>query len=464
MDDASQPIVVLEPAILGHARDVLGLAESETLPNALPPRAEQLWRLDGFAANVPLVNTMFVPIGPVADMGLLHEAVAIVVQRHHALRTRLTIRHGRAKQIVEDWKATGIECTDIRKGDIEENRPGGRKSAVSEFTQAPIDLYAQDGFRCRAFRDENQTVTLGIVAHGFFSDAWSSQILRQEILAVHSALQLRESAALKPAAQYADYAQALRKSLDRNLASHLSYWHRKLRDIPPLQLPRDHDRQTGRRGRSFFLIEEDIVARLTALSQASRVSLTLVLLAAFQLSLARWSGQRDILSSAYTADRLDAKVQNTIGFLVASLPVCSRIDPTMGFSPFLLDLAKNFYGSYAHRELSCEVYEAIFSPPKPFCAPVFNFVPLQKNFSTSDMIAVPAFDGIISAPEVSRPAIFREIYLGLIQYPAGILGKLYFSADFFTPQGAAIFIQHFQAVILQIAADPNAKLKDLIGP
>jgi len=90
-------------------------------------------------------------------------------------------------------------------------------------------------------------------------------------------------------------------------------------------------------------------------------------------------------------------------------------------------------------------------------------VPLQKSFSTSDMISVPVFEGIASAPEVSRPAIFREIYLGLIQYPAGILGKLYFNADLFTSDGAAVFIRHFQEVVQQIAANPNAIVKDLIG-
>ena len=477
MDDPSQPgrgtaattgvrdrFSALTPAIESRARQVLGLDGLEAVPNALAPRAEQLWRLDGFAANIPLVNTMFIPMGPVPDTGILHEAVALVVQRHEALRTRLTVCHRRADQIVEGWKSARIESVDIRNGDIEENRPGGRKSAVSEFTQAPIDLYAQDGFRCCAFRDESRKVTLGILAHGFFSDAWSSQVLRREILAVYSALTKRESVLLGPATQYREYAQAQRRSLDRNLGSHLSYWYERLQDAPASRLPRDHEKETARRGRSFFLIDQDTVLRLTAISEAGRVSLTLMLLAAFQLSLARWSGQLDILSSAYAADRLDPKLQRTIGFLVASMPVRSRLDPAMGFRLFLTDLAREFYGSYAHRELSCELYEAIFSPQTPFCAPVFNFVPLQKSFSTSDMISVPVFEGVATVPQVSRPAIFREIYLGLIQYPGGILGKLYFNADFFASEGVEIFIRHFQSVVREIAADPDAKLKDLLGP
>ena len=462
MDLPRIPGSSLDPVLESRARDVLGLGTPGTVPDALPPRVEQLWRLDGFAANVPLVNTMFIPMGPALDLALLREAVAMTVARHQALRTRLTVKGGRAGQLVESAPPAAIACVDIRKGDIAENRPGGRASAVSEFTQMPFDLLSEAGFRCRAFRDEAGSVTLCVTAHGFFSDAWSSQVLRREILAHYSALKTGERAELAPAGQYADYARAQRHDLDKGLASHLNYWHGRLHGAPPSLLPRDHQRQAGRRGRSFFRIGAEDVARLSAIAQTSRLSLTMVLLAAFQLALARWSGQTDILSAAYTADRLDPKFQNTIGLLVASLPVRSRIDPVMDLRTFLSELARDFFGGYAHRQLSCELYEAIYSPPGPFCAPVFNFVPLQKNYLTGDAISVPDFEGIASAPEVSRPAIFREIYLGLIQHPGGILGKLYFNADFFAAAGVAVFIRHFQQVIA--TAGPDARLKTLLGP
>src|ERR1700733_8754371 len=94
----------LSAALKDRARKMLGLDGLEALPTALVTRAEQLWRLDGFAANVPFTNPMFVPMGPVADIGMLYEAVATVVRRHDALRTRLAVQNERAIQIVEDWK------------------------------------------------------------------------------------------------------------------------------------------------------------------------------------------------------------------------------------------------------------------------------------------------------------------------------------------------------------------------
>jgi hypothetical protein len=453
----------LEPQIESRAREILGLNDLETMPNALAVRAEQLWRLDHFAANVPFTNPMFVPMGHSSDTGMLYEAVATVVRRHEALRTRLALRQGRAVQIVEDWKSFGIEMVDIHQSDLTEDRPG-RTSPISEFTQIAMDLYAQDAFHCRAFRDEDGDVTLGFLAHGFFSDAWSSQLLFREIRAIYAALQNRQAANLNPVLQYNDYAQAQRRSLGRNLASHLGYWRRKLADMPPAGLPYDHQESEGRRGRSYFFVDQSVVAPLVEISQANRVSLTLVLLAAYQLALARWSGQSDILSAAYTADRVNPEFRNTIGFLVTNMPLRTRIDRTIDFRSFLLDLAREFYSGYAHRELSCELYEAIFSPGRPFCATVFNFVPLQKNFFDSELHSVPSFDSTLIASAASKPAIYREIYLGLAQYPNGVLGKLFYNADRFTPEGMEKFILHFRAVVQAIASDPDIMVKELAGP
>jgi hypothetical protein len=454
-------LFVHQPDVEGQARDILGLNDLETLPTALAARAEQLWRTDRFAANVPFTNPMFIPMGSSPDMGLLYETVATVVRRHEALRTRLAVRGGRAIQIVEDWNVTSIELVDVLQSEIDEDRPG-RNSQVSEFTQRSMDLYVQGNFQCQAFRDENGIVRLGIIAHGFFSDAWSSQILLRDIRTVHSALKNREAAILKPAAQYTEYAQAQRRSLARDLTAHLTHWHRKLKDMPPARLPYNHCKEGGRRGRSYFFMDEDIAARLTAISADARISLTLVLLAAYQLSLARWSGQDEILSAAYTADRLKPRFQDTVGFLVTNMPVRSRIDRNVTFRSFLHDFAREFYDGYTHRELSCELYDAIFAPEKPFCATVFNFVPLQRNFFTSELHSIPAFKGTIVAPDASRPAIYREVYLGLTQYPNGLLGKVFYNADRFTPEGMEVFIRHFSNVIQLVTTDPGMNLGELL--
>jgi hypothetical protein len=454
-----QPSDNLGPAIATRARAVLGLG---TLPSApLPPRVEQLWRLDRFAADIPFTNAMLIPMGP-ADIGMLYEAVAAVVARHEILRTRLTVQDGRAVQIAEAWKTARLEVSQVRRDDLTDTRPG-RSSAVTDFAQGAIDLYAQDGFRCRGFRDETGGVTLGFLAHGFFADAWSAQILLREIRAAYAALESRTALSLPPAGQYADYARAVLASLASGLQPHLAHWRDALKDAPPARLPYDRDGDTTRRGRSFFFLKQDVADRLSTIARERRVSLMILLLAACQLAQARWSGERDILSATYTADRVKPEFQNTVGMLVTNMPIRSRIDADAGLDSFLRDLARDYYGNYAHRELSCELYEAIFAPPPPFCATVFNFIPLQKNTVDSDTFAVPAFDGILNAADASRPAIYREIYLGLSHHPNGILGKVFYNAGRFSPEAVSDFVDNFTGMVDGIAAGLTPTIRDLLS-
>src|SRR5215469_3524819 len=442
-----------------RARKILGL---DGPSNALPPRAELLWRTDHFAANVPFANPMFVPLGPSPDLGLAQEAVALSMVRHQALRTRLAVKNDRAVQIVEEGKIFRLDISDIKRRELDDDYPDDPASPVGQFLKSTMDLCAQGGFLARAFRDEHRDITMGFLAHGFFSDAWSSQILLRDFRALYSALKNGEELGLEPAEQYIGYAQAQRCSLDADLAAHLAFWQKKLSAMPPVPLPYDHQKNTGRRGRSYFFIRQEILDSLAAASAAHRVSLTLLLLAAFQLALARWSGQSEILSAAYTADRVRSQFQNTVGFLVTNMPVCARFERGQSLCAFLSGFAKEFYGSYAHRELSCEVYEAIFAPPKPFCATVFNFVPLQKRFAAGELLSLPAFDGTVIGSDGAKPAIYRDVYLGLAQYPNGLLGKLFYDTGLFTPEGMEIFVGHFRRVTEKIAAERDVTINALL--
>src|SRR6185312_5505036 len=127
-----------------RARAVLELDAKRARP--LPPRVEWLWRQDGFAADIPFTNAMFIP-AQTGDIGLLYEAVAQVVDRHEALRTRLVVEDGRPVQIADGWNVSRLEMTKIQRDELTDPQPGPA-SAIGAFTQGRLDLYAQDGFRC----------------------------------------------------------------------------------------------------------------------------------------------------------------------------------------------------------------------------------------------------------------------------------------------------------------------------
>ena len=85
----------------------------------------------------------------------------------------------------------------------------------------------------------------------------------------------------------------------RPLDRQLTYWRTQLADAPPfLDLPTDAPRppQSSHRGeRLVFAFPASLTQALKVLSHHEGVTLFMTLLAAFQIVLARYSGQRDIL-------------------------------------------------------------------------------------------------------------------------------------------------------------------------
>src|ERR1019366_7060536 len=79
----------------------------------------------------------------------------------------------------------------------------------------------------------------------------------------------------------------------------------------------------------------------------------------------------------------------------------------------------------------------------------------EEFFFACGLFPKPSLNGPFVAPEASRPAIYREIYLGLTQFPNGILGKVFYNADRFTSEGMEVFIRHFREVIQAISVDPD---------
>jgi hypothetical protein len=94
---------------------------------------------------------------------------------------------------------------------------------------------------------------------------------------------------------------------------------------------------------------------------------------------------------------------------------------------------------------------------------VFNFVPLPKNAPEKDAFAVAPFDGVLTAPDAARPAVYREIYLGLSQYPGGILGKVFYNAGRFSPEAMEAFVENFRAVTERIAMGAAPAIGALLG-
>jgi hypothetical protein len=442
-----------------RARAILRLNDLEEVPNALPIRADRMWRKQNYAPIIRYTGSILIPMGHAPDIGVWRDSMAALVRRHQALHSRLAVVKDRGVLIPVDADPAGLQVMKASRRNIANHNRGA--SALSEFFDAPIDLLQQPGFQLRAFRDEDDNVTLGILMHHYFGDAWSSKILWREIATAKTAIARRVAPEWAPVLQYSEYALSQRRRLAKNLPAQLAYWRQILASARPTELPFDSSGDASQQGRVVFSISGETLGKLLRFSAAERISLTVIGLAAFQMSMARWCGQDQAMTALTVADRFLPQFHGTVGRLIGGIPIYTDVPGDMPIREFLSGLAKYLYAAMANRDLAFEQYDEIFSPPGPFCPTRFNFIPYQEEFSTGgDGGPRPDFSGIVKLTATGKGEEYSDILFILMQYADGMMGKISYNPKF-SYENIVSYIGIFTRILEGIADLPDGKLVEL---
>src|SRR5262249_54303178 len=164
-----------------------------------------------------------------------------------------------------------------------------------------------------------------LTMHHILSDGWSMGVLINEVSRLYEAYAKQEPSPLEELAiQYADYARWQRGWLSEEvLERQLEYWKKQLEGAPPmLELPTDRPRpavQSYRGARESFQVSLEVTQGLKELGRQEGATLFMLLLAAFQALLHRYSGQEDISVGSPIANRNRAEIEGLIGFFVNML-------------------------------------------------------------------------------------------------------------------------------------------------
>ena len=135
--------------------------------------------------------------------------------------------------------------------------------------------------------------------------------------------------------QYADYAYWQRRwFLGDVLAPQLAYWKAKLSGATVLEVPTDHPRpamQTFKGALQVLALSKQLSDGAVALSRARGATIYMVLLAAFKVLLAKYSGQTDVTTGTSNGNRTRTELEHIIGFFVNTqvLRVDLAGDPTL---------------------------------------------------------------------------------------------------------------------------------------
>jgi acyl carrier protein len=278
------------------------------LPLSYPQR--RLYFMDRLAPESPTYNipSGYLLRGPLVPAALA-AALAEVVRRHEALRTRIVaVAHGEPGQEVDPPPASPAP---LPLADLSGLPPARRAAELAALASREagrgFDLRRDPMLRATLVRLGEEEHAFLFTVHHIASDGWSEVVLRRELSALYAAALAGEPSPLAPLAlQYADFAAWQRAWPEEALAAQLAHWKERLAGTPALDLPADRPRPpvASFRGDSLRLdLPPALADALRRLARGGQATVFMTVLAVWHALLQRHSGQTDFAIGTPVANR-----------------------------------------------------------------------------------------------------------------------------------------------------------------
>jgi amino acid adenylation domain-containing protein len=475
-------------AALADAVEDVRRAGASVLPPVVPvPRTgalplsfaqERLWFLDRLkpgtiAYNLPAMRR----IAGVLDVPAFERALGEIVKRHEVLRTHLAEVDGAPVQVIAPFDGFTLHVDDLSSLD-ESAREAEVQRRVREEAARPFDLAAGPLFRPALLRLRADDHVLLLCMHHVVSDGWSTDVLFRELSVLYAACHEGRESPLPPlAVQYADYAVWQRAQLQGEaLARQLAYWRARLAGAPELiELPTDSPRpamQTDRGARELVELSPALLERLQALGRREGATLYMILLAAFQVLLARYSGSEDIVVGSPIAGRTCKEVEALIGFFVNTLVLRTDLSGDPSVRDVLRRVRETTLGAYQHQDLPFEQLVAELQPQRSMThSPLFQVMfSLHETESAGRGLPGLRLQRLSGAEvETTKFDLIFEAFVdrtvpgaaGPAAASRGLRTALTYRTELFDQSTIQRMLGHLTRVLEQIAGDADVRLSEI---
>ncbi|HKV40265.1 MAG TPA: amino acid adenylation domain-containing protein, partial [Blastocatellia bacterium] len=397
---------------------------------------QRLWFLDQLEPDNPFYNLANrTVLTSDLNVAALEIGITEVVRRHEALRTVFPHEENGPHQVVKFPERLVLPQVDLSELGIDEVKTRAPIMVAME-EQRPFNLAQGPLVRPLLVRLTPAHSLLVFTMHHVIGDAWSTRILRDEIVTLYQSSSRGVPSPLPELElQYPDYAVWQREWLRGEvLERQVGYWRNHLLNAPAvLLLPADRPRPTVQRyvGASLnFSLGKTLSLSLNELSRNESATLFMTLLCGFGMLLDRCTGDHDIIIGTPIAGRNHIELEPIVGFFVNSLVMRLNLDGGMTVAETLKTTRGVALAAYAHQDVPFEklvdelkverslshnpLFQVMFSMP--------NIPGDQMEFGAGDFRAEERQAG---------PVIF-DLTLMLQQSASGeIGGALEYSADLF---------------------------------
>jgi amino acid adenylation domain-containing protein len=475
MDDRAKQIASLPPdklrALLrqlsnqrAQPKDVIKRQDRSAGAFGLSFAQQRLWFLHQLDPINPSYNlsTHFRLIGKL-DVEALTRAIDEIVKRHEVFRTSFVVRDGEPVQVVLPHTQHDTPVVDLSAYSESEGDEEAVRLATAE-ARRPFDLAAGKLLRSSLLRLGETEHVLLVCTHHIIFDARSAAVFVNELAILYAAFSANKPFPLPELPlQYLDFAVWQREAMESEaLKPHLEYWQQQLANINVLELPMDHPRPAvfslrGAQHRTVF--PKELAASLKDLAQSEGATLFMLLLAAFQLLLHRYSGQNDISVGVPIAGRNRRETEDLIGCFINMLVMRADLNGSPTFRDLLRKVKKSTLEAFDHQQAPFERLVSLLQPQRDLSTtPLFQVLFQLKNMR-SDAGEDPQLR--IEPLEIDRGRAQNDLNLEMSEEANGLSASVEYASDLFDHDRIVRMMDHFQVLLSEIAANPDRSIADL---
>ncbi len=382
-------------------------------PAPLSFAQELLWRLEQAA---PGTSTYNVPramhVAGEIDVARLQRALDALVARHAILRTTIAGAEGEQRLVAGAARPVKLDVVDISALPAAARKDEALR-LLREAASVPFDLSRDLLLRATLVRMDEEEHALLLVSHHIASDGSSGGIMMRDLDALY-----RGETLAPPAIQFADFARWQRGQLTAERIEGLrGYWRQRLAGAPArLELPTDRARPLAPSfdgARETLLLGRELGEAVQACARAHATTPFVVLLAAFEVLLHRYSRQDDIVVGTVVTGRSQPEVDGVVGYFSNTLPLRVTFEGAPTFADVVGRVRDASLGANEHAELPYEtialelragrngdsgsLFDVMFAMIDESAAPaelgdaMMMPIPLDRGVSKFDLTIGPAF-------------------------------------------------------------------------
>jgi len=393
------------------------------------------------------------------DLHAMEEALVAVAKRHEVLRSTFWEEAGEPAQVV------GRVGPLLEQVNLEQCSKRGRTAVLRrkalELFREPIDLRKGPIFRAQLMRFADDDHALAIKLHHLVTDGLSQRLFWNDLSTFYNCRLNRAHAQLPDLPvqyqNFVDWQAAWLQTADAE--KQRSYWRAQLRDLSrlPFRTDKPQPREPNMRGaRQLVVLSPNLTRRVKLLSRSHRVTPFMVLLAAFQCLLFRYTHHDDIAIGSLIANRNQMHSENLMGMFSNTVVLRTDLSGDPTFLEILDRVRQVTLDAFENQDLPIE--EALKALRISRNANHHALLGVIFKFQNAPLRAPFLPQAKTRFVDVSLGVAHHDLALELIDSGQRIHGWLEYNTDLFEAATMKRIAMHFATLLEAAIAHPEKRI------